>query len=76
MLIMGHLLRFWTMYRQRKSAVFGLLVVAVVISAIALAPHIAPYDPSLRVGAAFEPPSWRHVLGTNDIGVDIFSELI
>ncbi|OPY49358.1 MAG: D-ala-D-ala transporter subunit [Methanosaeta sp. PtaU1.Bin060] len=40
-----------------------------------LAPVIAPYDPYIR----FEPyrsPSLEHLLGTNDLGNDIFSELI
>ncbi|MBA7643020.1 Dipeptide transport system permease protein DppC [subsurface metagenome] len=76
MLKKSNLIEFWGVYKQRKTAVFGLAIVAVFFLAIALAPYIAPYDPSLRIGAAFEPPSWQHLLGTNDIGVDVLSELI
>lgn len=36
----------------------------------------APYDPHERVGAPFQRPSSLHLLGTNDIGQDIFSEII
>lgn len=36
----------------------------------------APYDPHERVGTPFQPPSPQHWLGTNDIGQDIFSEII
>ena len=76
MLKKSNLIEFWRVYKQRKTAVFGLAIVAVFVLAIALAPYITPYDPSLRIGEAFEPPSWQHLLGTNDIGVDILSELI
>jgi len=76
MLKKSNLIEFWRVYKQRKTAVFGLAIVAVFVLAIVFAPYIAPYDPSLRIGAAFESPSWQHLLGTNDIGVDILSELI
>jgi peptide/nickel transport system permease protein len=37
---------------------------------------IAPYDPWVPTGKPFEPPSIYHPLGTNDVGQDIFSELV
>src|SRR5687767_1084240 len=40
------------------------------------APLVAPYDPTLSTGLPFETPSERHLLGTNDIGQDIFSEMV
>ncbi len=52
-----------------------LLILTLTVTAI-FAPQIAPYDPTERVGDPFEPPSPEHWLGTNDIGQDIFSELI
>jgi ABC-type dipeptide/oligopeptide/nickel transport system permease subunit len=36
----------------------------------------APYDPYAQVGNPLEPPSAEHLLGTNDIGQDLLSELI
>ena len=39
-------------------------------------PLIAPYDPALPSGKPFERPSSLHLLGTNDVGQDILSELI
>jgi len=58
-----------------------LLVAGVVIVAflglVALAgPLIAPHDPHALSGGAVEHPSSRHLLGTNDIGQDIFSEVV
>ncbi len=54
----------------------GLMLLAVLVGAAVLAPWITPYDPEQTSGAPFERPSPRHLLGTNDIGQDIFSELI
>ena len=67
---------FWTIYRQKKTAVFGLIVVVIFIAGVIFAPQIAPYNPKDIVGAAFESPSLKHYFGTNDIGVDVFSEVI
>jgi len=40
-----------------------------------LAPYIAPYNPH-QMSRPMEHPSSRHLLGTNDIGNDILSEII
>ncbi|MBW2130203.1 MAG: ABC transporter permease [Deltaproteobacteria bacterium] len=72
----GKVARFWNIFKQRKSALFGLAVIVIFVLGILAAPIIAPYDPSDKTGSAFEPPSRHHLLGTNDIGVDILSELI
>ena len=48
-----------------------------ILSALAVWPGaFAPYDPSKPIGKPLEPPSDRFALGTNDIGQDLFSELI
>ncbi len=41
-----------------------------------LAPVIAPYDPHALAGPSLASPSETHLLGTNDLGQDIFSQLI
>ncbi len=66
----------WEVYKQRPSAVIGLFVLVFMMAAILLAPHISPYDPDAKEFIPFSPPSTEHLLGTNDIGVDILSELI
>jgi len=76
MLKKSNLIEFWRVYKQRKTAVFGLVIVVLFVLAVILAPLLAPYDPYLRVGERFEPPSGEHLLGTNDIGNDVLSELI
>lgn len=52
----------------------GLLLAAGV--AAVLAPVLAPYDPRALVGEPLQPPSAAHLLGTNDIGQDIFSQVV
>jgi len=52
------------------SLIFGLILVA------CLAEVISPYDPAERVGRPFETPGPEHLLGTNDIGQDLLSEMI
>ncbi len=53
------------------------VLMLMVLSALALAPQrFAPYDPTRLVARPLSKPSADHVLGTNDIGQDLFSELI
>jgi ABC-type dipeptide/oligopeptide/nickel transport system permease subunit len=56
--------------------VAGAALIALFCLVAAFAPALAPYDPFERVGTPFAVPDARHLLGANDIGQDIFSELI
>ncbi len=53
----------------------ALLLIGITSVAI-FAPLLAPYDPHDFVGKPLERPSRAHILGTNDAGQDILSELI
>lgn len=61
---------------EKRLFVVGAALLAVFVILAILAPVIAPYHPDARVGAPFSPPDGRHLLGTNDLGQDIFSELV
>ncbi len=53
----------------------GIILLALVL--VALFPSlIAPYDPTESVSRPFQSPDKDHLLGTNDIGQDLFSELV
>ncbi len=54
----------------------GIIGVPVVTAIALLAPWITPFDPQLRVAAAFQPPSVEHWFGTDEIGRDLFSRVI
>ena len=67
---------YWELLRANRIAVVGLgLLVFFALLAI-IAPFIVPFDPDELVGAPFQRPSSVHLLGTNDVGQDIFSELL
>jgi peptide/nickel transport system permease protein len=54
----------------------GLAILGLVAVVAVLAPLLSPYDPSAVSGDSLESPSAKHLLGTNDIGQDIFSQLV
>jgi len=54
----------------------GCLFVAIVLGAI-FAPLIAPYDPTaMNFLDKLQGPSLNHLMGTNDLGQDIFSQVL
>lgn len=54
----------------------GICLVAVLAIAALFAPLLAPYDPRAVSGPSLAEPSWAHLLGTNDAGQDLFSQLV
>jgi len=64
------------MKKQRPVIlILGAATVALLIFAAVLAPVISSFDPHAVSGDSFEPPSSQHLLGTNDVGQDIFSQI-
>lgn len=67
---------------RRKLALFGLLVILVVVAAALLAPWIVPFSPDeqlfdgLTLEGAPLPPDGRFWLGTDLLGRDMFSRLV
>ncbi|MGH2773688.1 MAG: ABC transporter permease, partial [Actinomycetota bacterium] len=62
--------------RGSPMVMAGAIIVAVMISAAVLAPVLAPYDPYALAGDSLESPSGSHLLGTNNVGQDLLSQLI
>ncbi len=54
----------------------GAAILLLFVVAAIFAPILAPYDPALRTAEPFAAPSFAHLLGANDVGQDILSELI
>lgn len=64
-------------HRGRVSFVIGGTIVVVFILAALFAPLIASYDPLAQdVLNAFAPPSTTHLLGTDELGRDVFSRVL
>ena len=79
--------REWLVFAQRlarrRTALFGLIVVAVVIATALAAPWISPFDPSAQdIGNRLKPPGWQdgtgrlHPLGTDHLGRDLLARVI
>src|SRR5207247_252704 len=51
----------------------GLVLVAAMLALAVVGPWLAPYEPGAWVGAAFQPPSSKHWLGTDDMGQDLWT---
>jgi peptide/nickel transport system permease protein len=68
---------FWRRFFRDKLAIAGLLVVLVFFALSLLASAIAPYDPGrIDVDNILSPPSAKHLLGTDDLGRDVFSRMV
>ena len=58
------------------AAVVGGCVLTALLAAAVLGRSAAPYDPDQVSAAVSQPPSRVHLLGTNELGQDIFSEVV
>ena len=67
---------FWHRYRRNRIAVVGLIIVIAYMLIGCLAPMIAPYDPYYLQEETFSPPSLEFLMGTDDLGRDVFSQVV
>lgn len=67
---------FWRLFRRSTLGKIGLVIVLSFVTVAIAAPWIAPYDPFAFVGDPFLKPSPSHILGTDQVGRDIFSRVI
>jgi peptide/nickel transport system permease protein len=69
--------RAWRRLLRRKSAVFGLVVIVLIVLAALLAPLIVPYDPTQQSWTSIrQPPSPEHWFGTDESGRDLLSRVV
>lgn len=67
----------WRILVQNRLAVFGLVVLALVVMAAVLGETVAPYDPiRVNVPERLQGPSLQHPFGTDNLGRDVFSRVI
>jgi peptide/nickel transport system permease protein len=71
---------FWRVLRSNPLSLFGFLLVALIcITALVVlvAPHlIVPYAAQQETGAIYSPPTWKHPFGTDNLGYDIYSNVM
>ena len=74
---LGALYQGWLTFRANRLAMFGLLILTLLIGMAIFAPWLAPQSPfAQNLPGRLKPPSAEHWLGTDSMGRDILSRLI
>lgn len=67
----------WLRFKRNKTAVIGLIMIALILFVAAFAPLLCSYDyTSTDYMAAFQKPNAEHWFGTDNLGRDLFSRCI
>jgi peptide/nickel transport system permease protein len=59
-----------------RSGQIGIALLLIVVFIAIFAPLFTAHDPLEQTANSFLPPSWDHLLGTNHVGQDIWSQLV
>ena len=68
----------WRRLRYSITARIGMVIVAIILLAAILTPIVDPYNPKLDsdLENARQPPSWQHIMGTDNLGRDLFRRIL
>jgi peptide/nickel transport system permease protein len=67
----------WRTLRHHPTGMIGLVGLAILLSLVALAPMLAPADPTaMNLANTLQPPNAQHPFGTDDLGRDILSRVL
>lgn len=74
----AQLAEFWRRYKKNKTAVIGLIILAVIVGTAIFADLIVPYSKCIeQVGAdRLQGPSMAHFFGTDELGRDLFARIV
>jgi peptide/nickel transport system permease protein len=68
---------FRTRWYRNKSFVSGLIILGVIVGMCVFAPLLTPYSPTQQdLAHVLQPPSTKHWLGTDQLGIDMWSQLL
>ena len=71
---------FWRDFKRQQMGLIGLAMISAAIAVAVFAPFLAPYDPNevvrVTIDNIYMPPSPEHLLGTDDGGKDVLTNLI
>ena len=68
--------RFRAVFGRDRKAQFGIVVLGLFVLGALLAPFLAPYDPNEMTLNMMAQPSGDNILGTDDLGRDLFSRIL
>lgn len=68
----------WSKLKRNKTAIFGLVIVILMVLLVIFAKVLSPYDPNaLALGSTYlKPFSEGHIFGTDEFGRDLLSRII
>jgi peptide/nickel transport system permease protein len=62
---------------RNRSLIAGLVILGLIVALAILAPLLTPYDPTHQdLNSVLQPPSSKHPLGTDDLGRDVWAQLL
>lgn len=61
---------------RQPVAIVGLVIAVFWVVIAAAAPLVAPYDPLTQGAALYQAPSAAHLMGTDELGRDVFSRVL
>ena len=68
---------FRTRWYRSRSFVAGIVILGVIIGMCTLAPLLTPFSPTQQdLTHVLQPPSAQHLLGTDQLGIDVWSQLL
>lgn len=64
-------------FANNKAAVIGAVILAIFVFFAIFAPFLTHYDPTVQnLVESFQKPSWQHLLGTDNLGRDVFARIM
>ena len=67
----------WRRFRRHKLAFAGAFILAIIVFAVLLGPWLWPVAINdIDFNARLKPPSWKHPLGTDDLGQDLLARML
>lgn len=68
----------WNKLKRNRTAMFGLIIICIMVFMVIFADVISPYDPNvIDLGNAYvKPGNMGHVFGTDEFGRDLLSRII
>jgi len=73
---LGRTRRTLRLVRQSRMGMVGVVILAVFFAIALFVPLVLEFDPNAFTMDRFSPPSGEHLLGTDDVGRDVFAELL
>lgn len=67
----------WRAFRHNRSALLGMLILAIIGVVVVLGPELSPYDVvEPNISARLRPPTLAHPMGTDELGRDLLTRIL